>query len=214
MGGSLEQAIECNSIVFPNTGGRIFFKDVGSILFTPAGADAIQIVSGGSLNFADDVVLTHSAGTLTFESGALVLGSNPVTVNGHAVAVSSYHNVSLAEMNTGHTLLAAVTGLKYRLINCISVARGHNLAATAAATGFALYGTQAAASVALHTVLVAAALADTAVPIGVANTSIVETSFEACDAASAITCKAVSAGAFDLITSHSIDLVLTYALEA
>jgi hypothetical protein len=89
------------------------------------------------------------------------------------------------------------------------------MAATAAATGAAIYGTQGGSSVALYTVDLAAGTENTLCKPGDANTSILAAgaSFNRLDPNTAITCKAVSAGDFDLITATHFDINLTYCLE-
>ena len=175
------------------------------------------LASGGVLNFDNgNVVWTHSAGVWTLTTGALALGSHVATLNGDAVVACQRHRVTLAEMNNGHTILAAVSGLKYRLIDVKVIAVGGAMAATAAATGIAIYGTKATTVTALYTVLLAAGAENAVCQINTANTSVPAAGafWTANDAATAITCKTVTAGAFDLITVQNIDVILTYCLEA
>lgn len=177
----------------------------------------LHLASGAVLNFDNgNVVLTHSAGLWTLTTGALALGAHVATLNGDALVACQRHRVTTAEMNAGHTLLAAVAGLKYRLIDFTVITIGGNAAASAAATGIALYGTQAAAGATLYEAHLAELIRSVPLKPDTANTHILAdgASFIANDAATAITCKAVSAGAFDLITATHFDILLTYALEA
>ena len=168
------------------------------------------LASGAVLNFSNgNVTITHSSGALAFSSAHL-------KVNGESLVLNNRTRVTVAEMNNGKTLLAAVAGLKYRLIDVKQISVGGAMAATANATGTAIYGTQSASAVALYTVLLAAGTQSTACYPGLANTSILANgaSFAQNDAATAITCRAVTAGNYDLITATHFDVNLTYALEA
>jgi hypothetical protein len=142
--------------------------------------------------------------------------SEILNVNGDAGVLHQRHRVTVAEMNAGHTLLAAVTGLKYRLVDVKVITIGGNAGATADATGIAVYGVQATVSTALYTALLAALTQHAVCQINTANTSVQNSgaSFVANDAAAAITCRAVSAGAYDLITATHFDILLSYVLEA
>jgi hypothetical protein len=121
--------------------------------------------------------------------------------------------VSLAEMNAGKTLLPAVAGKAYRIVDCSIIAIGGAAAATADATGVAIYGTQTAA-VKLYEALLAALTQSAINKPGTANTNILAdgASFIANDVNTAITVKAVSAGAFDLITATNFDVSISYVL--
>lgn len=125
------------------------------------------------------------------------------------------HSVTLAEMNAGHTLLAARAGYKYRLVDAKMISIGGAMEATSAATGAAIYGTQSDTETALYTVLLAAGTENAVCTINTANTSVATAGafYAANDANTAITCKAVSAGDYDLITATSFTVVLSYTVE-
>jgi hypothetical protein len=231
--GGPEIALIGNSITLSSPGivkiaGRDILSEQGFLVASvPASSDLaalgsasrpwsdLFLASGAVLNFNSDLVLTHSAGVLTLTTGELALGGHVVSVNGDAVLITQRHRVTTTEMNTGHSLLGAVTGLKYRLVDIGVIAIGGAAAATANATGLAIYGTQTG-SVALYTALLAALTQSAFCRPGTTNTSIQAdgASFVANDAATAITCKTVSAGNFDLITATHFDVILTYCLEA
>jgi len=176
----------------------------------------VYLYTGRTIDWGNgNFVLTHSTGTLTLTTGALALGAHAVTLNADQVVISQRHRVTTTEMNNGHTLLAAVVGLKYRLIDISVITIGGNAAATANATGIAVYGTQTN-PVALYSAILAALLQHAVCKVNTANTSVLNSgaSFTACDANAAITCRAVSAGNYDLITATHFDVILTYALEA
>lgn len=123
--------------------------------------------------------------------------------------------VTLAEMNAGKTLLTAMPGVKYRLCDVKVIAIGGNTAATAAATGLAIYGTRSGTSTALYTALLAALTENSVCQINTADTSVVAAGalWQPNDRATAITCRAVSAGAYDLITATHFDILLDFCLE-
>jgi hypothetical protein len=158
---------------------------------------------------------TYSLGTSSLKWNNCYL-AGIANVNGDAVVLHQRTRVTTTEMNAGKTLLAAVTGLKYRLVDVKQISIGGAMAATAAATGTAIYGVQATVSTALYTVELAAGTENTVCQIGTANTTVqtAGASFVANDAASAITCRAVTAGAYDLITATHFDILLSYVLEA
>jgi hypothetical protein len=232
--GNKDIALIGNSITLSSPGtikiaGREILNEQGFLVASvPASSDLAALgsaarpwsdaflASGAVLNFDNgNVVLTHSAGTWTLTTGALALGAHVATLNGDAIAACHRHRVTLAEMNTGHTLLAAVTGLKYRLIDWSIIAIGGNTAATANATGLAIYGTQGTASVKLAETHLASLVQSAVIKPSATEHILADgASFVANDATTAITCKTVSAGNFDLITATYFDLILTYALEA
>jgi len=125
------------------------------------------------------------------------------------------HRVTTAEMNAGHEILAALSGKKYRIIDCHVIAVGGAMAATANATGVAIYGSQTTPQK-LYEVLLAAGVQSAICRPGTANTNILAdgASFVQNDANTAITVKTVSAGNFDLITCTDVDVNITYALES
>lgn len=116
---------------------------------------------------------------------------------------------TIAQVNAGATVLAAITGLKYRMVSCKAIAVG---GAATAVTTVDVLGTQtssvklvafAQASLAQSAVLTAggtgaAVLADGA-------------SFAPCDAGAAIT---IGKTGSSVATATHIDLILDYAIEA
>lgn len=124
--------------------------------------------------------------------------------------------ITLAQANAGVTLLSARAGAKYRINDVKIIAIGGNAQATAAATGLAVYGTQAGSAVALYTANLAALTQSAVCQFGTANTAVLAdgVSLARNDPNTAITCKAVSAGAFDLITATHFDILLSFCMEA
>jgi hypothetical protein len=178
---------------------------------------------GNGVVLTDDAIIRYgpdpnSGKTITAVGGRLkYTGLIPVLASTEdGLLLTQRHRVTLAEMNTGHTLLGAVPAMGYRLVNVMVIAIGGAAAATADATGLALYGTQDSSEVALYTALLAALTEDAVCTINTTNTSVLAAgaSFAVCDDNTSLTVKAVSAGTYDLITAESFDVILTYALEA
>jgi hypothetical protein len=175
--------------------------------------NSLEIADGGRITFKG----TANSPVLYLDAhGALVTTAYTLAANSiHAIPYVGRYGATLLEMNTGFTLLPAVRTAGYRLSDMTVIAIGGTTAATAAATGLAIYGTQAGASVKLFTCLLAALIEDAVCRPNVADTSVLAggASFQRCDYNTAITCKAVSAGAFDLITAVSFDVHTIYSLE-
>jgi hypothetical protein len=186
-----------------SSGALIIAQIKTSITFSPT-------VVGGTINNTPIGSATPNTikGT-TIESTLGVVG--PDTAYG---VFTKRARLTLAQVNAGHSLVAAVTGKKLRLIDAKIIAIGANLAATANATGVAISATQAASSVALFTANLAQLTRSAVNRIGTASTAVLAdgASFVANDAATAITVAAVAGT--DLITSTYIDVEVTYAIEA
>jgi hypothetical protein len=114
-----------------------------------------------------------------------------------------------AQVNAGATVLAAVVGAKYRLIDCTLIAIGGN---AATATSVDIGGTQST-GVLLIAAAVAALTRSTVVKPNTANVTVLAdgASFVANDANTAIT---IGVTGSNLATATHIDVILTYALEA
>jgi hypothetical protein len=120
----------------------------------------------------------------------------------------------VAVVEAGLTLLAAIPGYKYRIVDCTMIATGAN---AANATSVDIVGTQAGSAVQL-VVNSFDALTDSArVSMGeapAAGTAVIladGASFNVCDANTAITCIAVGGAGLD--TATAIDITLTYVIE-
>lgn len=147
-----------------------------------------------------------AGGTLTVETGANITGpssSGPV--------YQKRVRATAAEVNAGLTVLAAVPGFKYRIIDFTMVAIGGN---AGTATSVDLAGIQATNSVRLAVVAVAALTRSTAVKPNSANVTILAdgAGFVACDANSPVVLTKQSGGG-DLATATHIDLILQYTME-
>lgn len=114
-----------------------------------------------------------------------------------------------ANVNAGATLLPAIAGRRYRMVDASMISIG---GAAAGATAIRITGTQSASSVQLVSNAVAALTQSTRVLAGVtASSSILAdgASFTACDANTAITLTASGT----LTTSTHIDVILSYVIE-
>lgn len=119
--------------------------------------------------------------------------------------------VTTAQVNAGHTLLPALAGQKYRLVDLALIAIGGN---AATATGVLVRGTQSASAVNLMDAKVAGLTQNTLLRIGTATNGLIlaaGASFVANDANTAIT---IIKDGSDLATATNIDVLLSYTIEA
>ena len=134
-----------------------------------------------------------------------------VLVDGNTGGVQHLRvRTTTANVNAGATLLPAIPGRSYRLVDATMISIGGN---AAGATAIRITGTQSASSVQLVSNTVGALTQNTRVLAGVtANSSILAdgASFTACDANTAITLTASGT----LTTSTNIDVLLSYVVEA
>lgn len=120
------------------------------------------------------------------------------------------HSVTLAEVKAGHTLLPAVPGYKYQLVDLTLIATG---GAAADADSVDVAGTQGGNPALLAVTAVSALTQSTRVSIGEETGSTIlddGASFAPCDANTAITI--ADAGASELSGPDTIDVVIKYAL--
>ncbi len=120
-----------------------------------------------------------------------------------------YTRSTAAEVNAGKTLVAAVSGMKHRLVDFTMIAIGGN---AATATHVNLLGTRSSASVTLAAVAVAGLTRSAVVKPENANVAVVAdgASFTALDANTAIT---ISSTTNNLATATHIDTIIVYACE-
>ena len=134
-----------------------------------------------------------------------------VLVDGNTGGVQHLRvRTTTANVNAGSTLLPAIPGRSYRLVDATMISIGGN---AAGATAIRITGTQSASSVQLVSNTVGALTQNTRVLAGVtANSSILAdgASFTACDANTAITLTASGT----LTTSTNIDVLLSYVVDA
>ena len=113
--------------------------------------------------------------------------------------------VSTAEVNAGHTLLAAIAGYKYRMIDCIMIAVGGD---AETATGVQVKCDDTV----LIDAKVAALTQSTVARAGDTNVDVLAdgASFVAQTANKAV---AIEKDGSDLATATHVDVILTYAIE-
>lgn len=116
---------------------------------------------------------------------------------------------TIASVNTGATLLPAISGYKYRLIDAAVIAYG---GAVATCTTVDILGTQATSSVKLVAAAQASLTQSAVLRAGEAGAAVLAdgASFVANDASKAIT---IGKTGSDCATATGIDVVLTYTVE-
>lgn len=116
---------------------------------------------------------------------------------------------TIAEVNAGLTLLAAKTGVAYRINDMTMIAVG---GAAGAATTVDILATQSAASVKLLATAIAALTRSAVVRAGAANATVLAdgASFVRNDVGTAITLGKTGAA---LTTATHIDIILNYSVE-
>ncbi len=114
-----------------------------------------------------------------------------------------------AEVNAGATILAALDGFKYRLVDAALIAIGGN---AATATSVDILGTQAASGVQLVAAAVAGLTQNTLLRAGASNAAILAggVSFTACDENTAIT---IGKTGSSLATATHIDVLVSYCID-
>lgn len=153
--------------------------------------------AAGNLVFYD-----KSRNAIAFQNGSAgASNSAPLTIR---------KRFSIAEVNAGATILAAIAAFKYRMIDVIGIAVGGNVATT---TTVDVLGTQSASGVKLAAFAQASMTRSTVLRPGVSGTTVLAdgASFVANDANTAITIGKTDA---DVATATHIDIILTYAIEA
>lgn len=156
--------------------------------------------------YQTNVYLKAGGGALVIKTAA---GPGIQHDNGSLVFNQRFRT-SIANVNTGVTLLAAVPGWKYRVIDATMISVG---GAAATCTTVDVLGTQAAGSAKLLAVAVAALTQSAVVRAGATNATVLAdgASFVKNDVNTAITIGKTGASC---ATATNIDLLLTYAIES
>jgi hypothetical protein len=179
-----------------------------------------KCVANGAITVGDPVYLAASgkvgaSGSVRYGTALEAATADndiiEVLVDGNTGGVQHLRvRTTTANVNAGATLLPAIPGRSYRLVDATMISIGGN---AAGATAIRITGTQSASSVQLVSNTVASLTQSTRVLAGVtANSSILAdgASFNACDANTAITLTASGT----LTTSTNIDVLLSYVVEA
>jgi hypothetical protein len=153
---------------------------------------------------AYDADLTTYAGITPTAAAQAALGNA-----GNPIVMCHRHRVTVAEINAGHELLAAITGKSYRIIQCLAIAYGGSVGTT---TTVDLLGTQSSGSVKLVAYAQAGLTQSSVLVSGGTNAAVQAdgASYAACDASTAIT---VGKTGGDADTATGVDFVITYVIE-
>lgn len=157
-----------------------------------------------SPNFKGNVNASTGGYELATKSGEVILSQ--------AGSVQTVRRRSTAaEVNAGVTILSAIPGFTYRIIDFTMIAIGGN---AATATSVDIVGTRSASEVRPAVVAVAALTRSAAVKPNSSNVTLLAdgASHTALDANTAITISKQSGGS-NLATATHIDLILSYVVE-
>jgi hypothetical protein len=156
-------------------------------IYKDADGDRLNVAAGAVVNFA---------------SGSIPVG----------VLLNKRTRATTAEVNAGLTLLPALSGYKYRLVDVTMIAIGGN---AATATSVDIVTTQAASAVRPIVAAVAALTRSAVVKPNSANVTVLAdgASFVANDANTAVSVSKQAAGS-NLATATHIDVILSYVIEA
>ncbi|MGE0363364.1 MAG: hypothetical protein AB7R67_21810 [Vicinamibacterales bacterium] len=155
----------------------------------------------------------NSSGDLEFKTlaGAEVatLDAANGILRGAGIARNIRSRFTIAQVNAGATILPAVAGRKYRLIDVLGIAVG---GAAGAVTTVDVLGTQGASGVKLAAFAQASLTQSTVLRPGVAGTAVLAdgASFVQNDVNTALT---IGKTGSSVTTATHIDVILTYALE-
>lgn len=206
-------AITAGSVVYAAANGKV--SATGSIIEGRAleastnDGDVIEVMPLGANTLAAGTVT--ESGTQTLTNKTLTSPTiNGATVRGTAIVHHLRTRVTTANVNAGATLLNAISGHKYRIVDAALIAIGGN-AATADTVD--ILGTQSSSSVKLLAAAVAGLTQDTLLRAGATNATILTggASFVACDTNTAIT---IGKTGSNLATATNVDVLLSYVIEA
>jgi hypothetical protein len=173
-------------------------------VYTKQGGAEMVVASGGTIT-------VQSGGTLAVAAGASVtLAPGAVTPSAGSMAYNIRTRFTIAQVNAGATVLAAISGKKYRVIDVYMIAVG---GAVATCTTVDLLGTQSTSSVKLVANAVAALTQSALLRAGASNSTILAdgASFVQNDTNTAIT---IGKTGGSCATATHVDLQLTYAVES
>lgn len=188
--------VTCGTAVTASAGADAYFDEANRTVVTAPGTGIIFIGQFVKAKTSGQLVATVFLNSDNSKSGDLVQTLRT--------------RVTLAQLNAGLTLLPAVAGYKYRLIDATLIAIG---GAATAATAVRITGVQSASTVALISAAVAALTQSTVVKPNTANVTVLAdgASFNQNDAASII---AIDKTGSAMTTLTHVDVILTYELAA
>ena len=163
-----------------------------------------------NINYGGDPSVYVDAGGMTVPSGEiLTIAGSLVDAAGSPIVRNLRTRSTIAAVNAGATLLAAVTGYKYRIISATAISVG---GAAAAVTTVDILGTQSS-SVKLVAYAQASLTQSAVLKDGGTGAAVLTdgASYVACDAATAIT---IGKTGSSITTATHIDTNISYVLEA
>ena len=163
-----------------------------------------------NINYGGDPSVYVDAGGMTVPSGEiLTIAGSLVDAAGSPIVRNLRTRSTIAAVNAGATLLAAVTGYKYRIISATAISVG---GAAAAVTTVDILGTQNG-SVKLVAYAQASLTQSAVLKDGGTGAAVLTdgASYVACDAATAIT---IGKTGSSITTATHIDTNISYVLEA
>ena len=163
-----------------------------------------------NINYGGDPSVYVDAGGMTVPSGEiLTIAGSLVDAAGSPIVRNLRTRSTIAVVNAGATLLAAVTGYKYRIISATAIAVGGSAAAV---TTVDILGTQSS-SVKLVAYAQASLTQSSVLKDGGTGATVLANgaSYVACDAATAITIGITGSA---ITTATHIDTNISYVLEA
>jgi hypothetical protein len=164
-----------------------------------------------NINYGGDPSVYVDAGGMTVPSGEiLTIAGSLVDAAGSPIVRNLRTRSTIAVVNAGATLLAAVTGYKYRIISATAISVG---GAAAAVTTVDILGTQTTSSVKLVAYAQASLTQSAVLKDGGTGAAVLANgaSYVACDAATAITIGITGSAT---TTATHIDTNISYVLEA
>ena len=173
---------------------------------------AIPLTLGAATASAVNITPPTNITGATAITGALTLGSTLVSPGTASYGTYTLRTrVPIASVNSGVTLLAAISGRKIRIVDCYLIAYG-GAVTSSTATGVKLVGYQSGA-VSLFGVAKAQLTQSALNRFGTASTTLLAdgASTTANDANQAITF--IANGGSDLAGATGIDVILTYSIE-
>ena len=188
--------VTCGTAVTASAGADAYFDEANRTVVTAPGTGIIFIGQFVKAKTAGQLIATVFLNSDNSKSGDLIQTLRT--------------RVTLAQLNAGLTLLPAVAGYKYRLIDATLIAIG---GAATAATAVRITGVQSASTVALISAAVAALTQSTVVKPNTASVTVLAdgASFNQNDAASII---AIDKTGSAMTTLTHVDVILTYELAA
>ena len=149
-----------------------------------------------------DELVVASGGKVTVEDGGIIQSDE--------IVKSKRIRVTTAQVNAGATLLPAVAGAKYRLVDCIAIAIGGNAATVDTVD---IIGTASESTRKLVAYARAQLTQSTVLRPGITGAAVLAdgASFTANDAGTAIT---IGKTGSNLGTSTHVDVIISYVMEA